>query len=40
MKNWKAAVITWEKRQNTTPQNADNKSGNVFLDVAKNKGLF
>lgn len=40
MKNWKAAVITWEKRQNANPQNVDNKSGNVFLDVAKNKGLF
>ena len=40
MKNWKAAVITWEKRQNANPQNVENKSGNVFLDVAKNKGLF
>lgn len=40
MKNWRAAVVTWEKRQtNNSNRSGATNSGNVFLDVAKERLL-
>ena len=36
MKDWKAAVRTWEKSAN----NDNNKSNNLFMDIGKEEGLF
>lgn len=36
MKDWKAAVRTWEKRDNRSAE----KSGNVFLDIAREEGIL
>lgn len=38
MKDWKASVRTWEK--NSKFQKLERKSGNIFLDIAKDEGLF
>lgn len=38
MKDWKAAVRTWEKTSKA--EKNERKSGNVFLDIAKDEGLF
>lgn len=40
MKDWKAAVRTWEQGENRTPQPAETaKSGNVFLELLK-EGVY
>lgn len=36
MKDWKAAVRTWERRDSKTSE----KSGNVFLDIAREEGIL
>ena len=38
MKDWKAAVRTWEQKENTKP--AGRKNGNVFLEIAQEEGLI
>ena len=38
MKDWKAAVRTWEQKENTKP--ANRKNGNVFLEIAQEEGLI
>lgn len=38
MKDWKAAIRTWEKTSKA--EKNERKSGNVFLDIAKDEGLF
>lgn len=41
MKDWKAAVRTWEKTSDTKPAlKQHSSSGNVFLDIAQEEGLF
>lgn len=37
MKDWKAAVRTWEK--NTTQKQPSRKGGNVFLEIAQEEGI-
>ena len=36
MKDWKAAVRTWEQRDKDKPIR---KGGNVFLEIAKEEGI-
>lgn len=38
MKDWKAAVRTWEQRQREQSQ-CKGKSGNVFLEIAQEEGI-
>ena len=38
MKDWKAAVRTWEQKENT--KSANRKNGNVFLEIAQEEGLI
>ena len=37
MKDWKAAVRTWEQKENAKPAR---KGGNVFLEIAQEEGLI
>ena len=37
MKDWKSAVITWEKRDKEKPSRS---GGNVFLEIAQEEGLI
>lgn len=40
MKDWKAAVRTWERSDNGKPAPAPKQSGNVFLDLAHDEGIL
>lgn len=40
MKDWKAAVRTWEKNGFANNQNRQPSGGNVFLEMAKDEGIF
>lgn len=41
MKDWKAAVRTWERSDDSKPaQKNSGSSGNVFLDLAHDEGIF
>lgn len=39
MKDWKAAVRTWEQNRKDTPQKQSCKGGNVFLEIAQEEGI-
>ena len=39
MKDWKAAVRTWEKNGKDAPQKHSRKGGNVFLEIAQEEGI-
>ena len=40
MKDWKAAVRTWEKTSDKPAKKASGSSGNPFLDLAIDEGIF
>ena len=43
MRDWKAAIRTWERSgfiQQTQPRQQRTSGGNVFLDMAKEEGIF
>ena len=39
MKDWKAAVRTWEQREKSQGKPASKRSGNVFLEIAQEEGI-
>ena len=40
MKDWKAAVRTWEQKETAKPQRpASRRGGNVFLEIAQEEGI-
>ncbi len=39
MKDWKAAVRTWEQREKTQSKHASRRGGNVFLEIAQEEGI-
>lgn len=40
MKDWKAAVRTWERSGTVKTTNNESSTGNIFLDIAKDEGLI
>lgn len=39
MKDWKAAVRTWEQREKAQARHAPRSGGNVFLEIAQEEGI-